>query len=203
MARYGASDALIATELDQMRTRRIGPTANRSVVGTNFLADTRRTRTPTNSPHGSRPRRAARSTEATPALPGVHRPTTRPPVTRPDGSYLASARPARSDGSARSLTTDRQAKRAGIEGERREPVPVLQVRGGRPALDRGRAERTPIGLHSRADRAPSTSTSGVTSRPTRTIGWSGTLTLTSIWPTGEPIASRCDGRPAKRKRGRR
>jgi hypothetical protein len=49
MARYGASDALIAAELDQMRTRRIGTTANRSVVGImtefSFLADTHRART--------------------------------------------------------------------------------------------------------------------------------------------------------------
>ncbi|MFG2040792.1 DUF6933 domain-containing protein [Dactylosporangium sp. NPDC048998] len=34
MATHGASDAIIAAELEQMRTRRIGPTANRSVVGT-------------------------------------------------------------------------------------------------------------------------------------------------------------------------
>ncbi len=33
MATYGAADALIAAEVDQMRTRRIGSTANRSVVG--------------------------------------------------------------------------------------------------------------------------------------------------------------------------
>jgi hypothetical protein len=49
MARYSASDALVATELDRMRTCRIGATANRSVVGTmtefSFLADTRRART--------------------------------------------------------------------------------------------------------------------------------------------------------------
>jgi hypothetical protein len=33
MATFGASDALIAAEANQMRTRRIGSTANRSVVG--------------------------------------------------------------------------------------------------------------------------------------------------------------------------
>ena len=49
MAAYGAPDALVATELDQMRTSRIGPTANRSVVGImtefSFLADVHRART--------------------------------------------------------------------------------------------------------------------------------------------------------------
>jgi hypothetical protein len=49
MARHGASDALVAAELDQMRTRRIGTTANRSVVGImtefSFPADTHRART--------------------------------------------------------------------------------------------------------------------------------------------------------------
>jgi len=49
MAAYGASDASVATELDQMRTRRIGPTTSRSVVGImtefSFLADTHRVRT--------------------------------------------------------------------------------------------------------------------------------------------------------------
>jgi hypothetical protein len=48
MARHGAADALIAAELDQMNTRRIGATANRSVVGImtefSFLADVHRTR---------------------------------------------------------------------------------------------------------------------------------------------------------------
>ena len=48
MARYGAADALIAAELDEMRTRRIGTTTNRSVVGImtefSFLADTYRRR---------------------------------------------------------------------------------------------------------------------------------------------------------------
>jgi hypothetical protein len=48
MAAYGASDALIAAELDQMKTRRIGVTANGSVVGImtefSFLADVHRTR---------------------------------------------------------------------------------------------------------------------------------------------------------------
>ncbi|GAA1505601.1 hypothetical protein GCM10009827_019040 [Dactylosporangium maewongense] len=43
MATYGADDAMIADEVEQMRTRRIVPTANRSVVGImtefTFLAD--------------------------------------------------------------------------------------------------------------------------------------------------------------------
>ena len=33
MATYGATEAMIAAELEQMQTHRIGPTANRSVVG--------------------------------------------------------------------------------------------------------------------------------------------------------------------------
>jgi hypothetical protein len=48
MTAYGASEALVAAELGQMRSRRIGATANRSVVGImtefSFLADVHRTR---------------------------------------------------------------------------------------------------------------------------------------------------------------
>jgi hypothetical protein len=43
MAAYGATEAMIAAEVEHMATRRIGPTANRSVVGImtefTFLAD--------------------------------------------------------------------------------------------------------------------------------------------------------------------
>jgi hypothetical protein len=48
MATHGASDAIIAAELEQMRTHRIGSTANRSVVGImnefSYLADVYRDR---------------------------------------------------------------------------------------------------------------------------------------------------------------
>ena len=48
MATYGADDAMIAAEVEQMSTRRIAPTANRSVVGImtefTFLADHARER---------------------------------------------------------------------------------------------------------------------------------------------------------------
>lgn len=48
MATYGADDAMIAAEVEQMSTRRIAPTANRSVVGImtefTFLADRSRAR---------------------------------------------------------------------------------------------------------------------------------------------------------------
>ncbi|MFF5233863.1 DUF6933 domain-containing protein [Dactylosporangium sp. NPDC000521] len=48
MAAYGADQAMIAAEVEQMRNRRIAPTANRSVVGImtefTFLADRSRER---------------------------------------------------------------------------------------------------------------------------------------------------------------